>query len=157
MDTPGAGAGADYAGRRADPLEDAVTASRNARFMRAGIGDSVNAILASAKQTFTDLFELIALEAKRAGATLISMAAWGAFALLMAITAWFGLMVALALGLVAADINEIAAVLIVVALNVIGAGAIGFWCMKASKKVSMEATRRQLRIAAAEATEMTSS
>jgi len=157
MDNPRAGAGADYAARRAASLEDAVSASRNARMARAGIGDSVNAILGSAKQTFTDLFELIALEAKRAGATLVSMAVWGALAALMAITAWFGLMVALALGLVAANVNEIVAVLIVVALNVIGAGAIGFWCTKASKKVSMEATRRQLRIAAAEASEMTSS
>jgi uncharacterized membrane protein YqjE len=142
MDNPGARAGADYAALRAP---------------RSGVGDSVAALAAAAKQTFADLFELMALELKRAGATLASMVAWGALAVLMALTAWFGIMVAIVLGLVALDVHEVAAVLIVVALNIVGAGAIGYWCVKASKDLGMEATRRQLRITAAEASQLNAS
>lgn len=144
----GAGAGADY---RTRPLEGA--AGRPGP--RASLTGSLNAVFISARQAVVDFFELAALELKRAGVTLVWMAAWGAFAALMVTTAWFGLMVALVMGLQALQVPDAAAVLIVVALNVVGAGAIGYWCVSASKRLALTATRRQLRSAAAEASGMT--
>lgn len=148
MDNRGAGVGADYRARRAPG------GSSGAGIPRASVGDSISAILTSAKQALSDLFELIALEVKRAGLTLMWMLVWGVVALLMGVTAWFGLMVAIVLGLVAVNVPDVVAVLIVVALNLVGAGAIAFWCKSATRDLAMPATRRQLKLAAAEASEV---
>ena len=153
MNSTDAGAGARYGRREAAANEEdpsAGRASRTTGSTRRLFGDALSTIFASGKQAFADLFELISLELHRAGVALMWMVALGALAALMIVTAWLGLMAALALWLVSAGVPPAGAVLIAVAINLIGAAIILFWCAKASRDLAMPATRRQLRVAAAE-------
>jgi hypothetical protein len=153
MNSTGAGSGARYGTREGIGSYGGAPSqgpAAQAGSSRATLGGALSAIFSSGKQAFADLFELISLELHRAGVALIWMVALGALGALMVATAWFGLMAALALWLISLDVPPAGAVLIAVAVNLAGAAAIFFWCMKASRDLAMPATRRQLRVAAAE-------
>ena len=145
--------GARYGSRESAANEEVPFSerfSRTAGSTREQFSNSLSAIFASGKQTIADLFELVSLELRRARVALMWMVALGVLGALMIVTAWFGLMVALAVWLVAMDVPPAGAVLITVAINLVGAGIIFFWCAKTSRDLAMPATRRQLRVAAAE-------
>jgi hypothetical protein len=153
MNSTGAGIGARYGSP--EDRERYGTAPSYGRTSSSGpsrqkLGDALNAIFVAGKQAFSNLFELLSLELHRAGVALVWMVALGALGALMVVTAWFGLMAALALWLISLDIPPAGAVLITVGVNLAGAAIILFLCMKKSRDLAMPATRRQLKVAAAE-------
>ena len=90
------------------------------------------------------MLDLVVLEGRRAGFAAAWMVGLGLAAAILAITAWMGIMAAVALGLIAAGVSPILSILIVVVLNLAGAGIAGFGCVKKSKDLLFPAPRRQV-------------
>ena len=117
----------------------------------ARVTDAINAVYSSVRQTAADFFELVSLEMQRAGVTFMWMLAWSTFGVLLIVTAWLGLMAGLALWLISTGLSAAPVVIGIAVANLIGGAAIFYWCIHASSDLLLPATRRQLRIAAAEA------
>lgn len=116
-----------------------------------GFGADLAGAFAAARRTASNALDLVALEARRAGLSLLLMLACGVLGALLAAAAWIGLMAALAVWAVASGVDWQLA-LAVVALGNLGAAAALFWlCVILSRNLMMPATRRQLRSAALEA------
>ncbi len=110
----------------------------------AGLLGEVSGVIGSARRVVSGMLELVVLEGRRAGFALAWMVGLGLAAAILAVTAWMGIMAAAALCLVAADVSPILSILIVVVLNLAGAGAAVFVCIKKSKDLLFPATRRQV-------------
>lgn len=104
----------------------------------------VSGVVASARQVLSGMLDLVVLEGRRAGFAAAWMVGLGLAAAILAITAWMGIMAAVALGLIAAGVSPILSILIVVVLNLAGAGIAVFGCVKKSKDLLFPATRRQV-------------
>ena len=151
MDTAG-GSRPDFETRQASPGgEAAQSADAERAAQRPGILDNVNAVLCAARQAFADFVELVTLELHRAGITFMWMLAWSTFAVLLVVTAWLGLMAGLALWIISHGYAAAGVVLTIALANLIGGAGIMFWCVRSGKDLMLPATRRQLRITAAEA------
>lgn len=109
-----------------------------------GTQREISGAIAAAQRAVSGYFDLIVLEARRAGISLIWMVAMGFAAAILGVTAWMGLVAVLALWAVSLGLSPILAVLLLVVLNVAGAAAAAFGCMKLSKDLTFTASRRQL-------------
>ena len=147
--------GAGYEARRTMPGGDvpprgipdpATPPEKGAR-----LTDAINAVSSSVRQTAADFFELLSLEMQRAGVTFMWMLAWSTFGVLLIVTAWLGLMAGLALWLISTGLSAAPVVIGIAVVNLVGGAAIFYWCIHASSALLLPATRRQLRISAAEA------
>jgi hypothetical protein len=78
------------------------------------------------------------------------MLAWSTFAVLLVVTAWLGLMAGLALWIISHGYAPAGVVLGIALANLIGGAAIMLWCVKSGKDLLLPATRRQLRMTAAQ-------
>jgi uncharacterized membrane protein YqjE len=155
MDNAGA-AGAGYGARQPAPggeIPPAGTGAGHAAHdpRSARLGDAINAVYASMRRTAADFFELVSLELHRAGVTLMWMLALSTFGVLLVVTAWLGLMAGLALWLISFGWPAAGVVSGIALANLLGGGAIFYWCMRASSDLLLPATRRQVAISAAEA------
>ena len=110
----------------------------------ASVLGEVSGVIGSARRVVSGMLDLVVLEGRRAGIALALMIGLGLAAAILAITAWMGVMAAVALGLMAAGVSPILSILIVVVLNLAGAAAAVFVCMKKSKDLLFPATRRQV-------------
>lgn len=110
----------------------------------AGLLGEISGVIASARRVVSGMLDLVVLEGRRAGIALALMIGLGLAAAILAITAWMGVMAAVALGLMAAGCSPIVSILIVVVLNLAGAGGAVFVCIKKSKDLLFPATRRQV-------------
>ncbi len=110
-----------------------------------GVLGEVSGMFASARSVVSGMVDLVTLEARRAGLALAWMAGLGIAAGILAITAWLGLMAALALWAIAAGLSPVLSILMVVVLNLVGAAAAVYACVKMSKALLFSASRRQLR------------
>jgi hypothetical protein len=115
-----------------------------------GVMGEVSNVVSAAQRAVTGYFDLIVLEARRAGVSLVWMVALGFAAAILGVTAWMGLVAALAFWAVDAGLSPILAILLMVVLNLAGAGAAVFACVKRSKDLMFSASRRQLTGKAAE-------
>ncbi len=88
--------------------------------------------------------ELITLEIRRAGLTLMWMMILGVIAAILLVAAWFGLMAVLALWLVSVGMTWISAIALVALTNLLAAGVTIFACITLSRNLLFPATRRQL-------------
>src|ERR1700716_271164 len=95
-----------------------------------GILDGVMAAYGSARQSISDFLELIALEVRHAGLTLMWMMAWGVIAAVLVIAGWIGFMAALALWVVSLGLPWIAVIICIAFANVLAAALIFSSCMK---------------------------
>lgn len=110
-----------------------------------GLFSTLIGAFSSARHVLGNFVELVTLEARRAGLTLMWMVALGAMAAMLAVTAWLGLMVAFALWLVSAGIAAAGAIALVASVNLLAALGIGFSCIMLSRNLLFPATRRQLK------------
>ncbi len=111
---------------------------------RPGLTGALSNVVSGARQVASDLLELLALEARRAGLTLIWMIALGLATAFLGVTAWLALMVVLALCAVAWGLGWIGAFLGLAALNLIGASVTVCACMKISRNLLFSASRRRI-------------
>ena len=100
--------------------------------------------VASARAVFSSLLELMSLEARRAGVTLMWMVVLGVIAAICIVTAWLVLMVALTIGAIALGCPPIAAVIALAASNLIAGAALIYRCIGMSRDLLFCATRRQV-------------
>jgi hypothetical protein len=109
-----------------------------------GVLDELSDTFASARRVISDFLELLSLETRRAGLTLVWMVACGAVAAILAVTAWLGVMAALALWAVSLGISWEIAVAAISLANLLAAVIIALACMRMSRDLLFSATRRQL-------------
>jgi hypothetical protein len=135
MFTETAGAGANTA--------ESTGAAPKSNPPGSGVLGEVANVLSAVRLAVSSAFDLLALETRRAGLTLIWMIALGLVTAMLAITAWLGLMAALALCAVAWGLSWIGAILILVVINLSAASAVVFMCVKMSQDLLFAASRRQ--------------
>lgn len=109
-----------------------------------GVLDEFSNVASAARRTLASLFDLLALEAQRAGLTLAWMVGLGVGAGILAVTAWLGAVTALVLGTIALGVSPIVALLLLVVVNLAGAAIAAYACMRMSKDLLFNASRRQL-------------
>ena len=109
-----------------------------------GVLEEASHVLCSVRETVSSFFELVTLEAQRAGMALVWMVALGVVAGVCVVATWLGLMTALAMWATAAGLSPILAVLIVALLNLALAGALVYAGVRKSDSLSFPATRRQI-------------
>lgn len=110
-----------------------------------GVLGEVSNVFSAARRTVSGFFELIALEARRAGLALAWIVGLGFGAAILVVSAWMGIVAALALWAVSLGLSPILAVLLLVVLNLAGAAAAIFVCIRMSKDLMFPVSRRQLK------------
>jgi uncharacterized membrane protein YqjE len=110
-----------------------------------GVVAELSGAFAGARGLASNLLDLVGLEARRAGLTLVLMLACGVIGAVLVIAAWLGLLAALVLWGVSAGTTWQAALGIVVLANVAAASALFWLCARASRDLAFPATRRELR------------
>jgi hypothetical protein len=108
-----------------------------------GVLGEAASVLSAVRMAIASAFDLLALETRRASLTLVWMIALGLVTATLAVTAWLGLMAVLALCAVAWGLSWIAAILILVVINLSTAAAVIFMCVKMSQDLLFAASRRQ--------------
>ena len=106
--------------------------------------DEVSDTFASARRVISDFLELLALETRRAGLTLVWMVACGAVAAILVVTAWLGFMAALAMWVVSLGSSWGAVVTVISLANLLAATIMMSVCVRKSRDLLFSATRRQL-------------
>jgi len=102
--------------------------------MRArGIVEELSGAFACARGFLSSILDLFALEARRAGLTLVLMLACGAIGAILVVAAWLGLMAALTLWAVAVGISWQAAFAAVAVANLALAVALFWLCARVSR------------------------
>lgn len=109
-----------------------------------GIFGEVSIALASARETISQTLELLSLETRRAGLTLMWMVALGIGAAMLAVSAWLGFMAAVVVCAVAYGMGWVTAIIIVALINLLAATMVISVCVKMSRALLFDATRRQL-------------
>jgi CHASE2 domain-containing sensor protein len=107
--------------------------------------DRMSMLWDNISQLLHDQFELVALETQRAALSLVAMLAWGLAAGLLLVTAWLGIMAAIVLFLIDLGLAASLALLAVVVITLIGAGACALVIRKKSKYLRFPATVRSLK------------
>jgi len=110
-----------------------------------GFFGAIAGAFASARQVLGNLVELITLEARRAGLTLMWMVALGTIAAVLLVSAWLGFMAALAMWAVSLGMTWAGAIALVASVNLVTAGVVVFVCVILSRNLLFPATRRQLK------------
>ncbi len=111
-----------------------------------GLLGALAGAFASARQVLGNFVELITLETRRAGLTLMWMVALGAMAAILIAAAWFCFMAAFALWLVSLGMTWAGAIALVSLVNLLAAGVVVFFCVMLSRNLLFPATRRQLKV-----------
>ena len=110
-----------------------------------GVLDSARSLWRDFTALTKDHLELALLETQRAGQSAVNMLVYAVAAALLLVTAWLGLLAAIVIGLAELGLHAGFGVLIVVALNLIGAFALYRMIRRSSKNLGFPATRRSLR------------
>ena len=109
-----------------------------------GIFGGIASLFNSGRRVVTGVFRLFALEARRAGLTLMWMVALGAMAAMLLVTAWLGLMGAAALWVVSLGLTWSGALVVIALANLAAAAVALLICMSISRNLLFPATRRQM-------------
>ena len=140
--------GAVPAGGGAAPAADDPAQSPGVRAERplptAGVLDELSGAFASARTALSSFLDLMSLEARRAGLTLMWMVVWGFVAAICIVGAWVGLMAALAMWAVSLGFPPIAAVIAVAVINLAAGAVLIYVCIGMSRDLLFSATRRQV-------------
>ena len=110
----------------------------------AGVLDELSALLAAGRAVVSNFLELVSLEARRAGLTLVWMVACGIVGAVCLVAAWLGLMAALALWAISRGVPVIPAVIAVAVINCLAGAALIYRCVGMSRDLLFSGTRRQL-------------
>jgi len=110
-----------------------------------GLIDNAAALWTDLKGLAHDHLELAALETKRAGESLVSIVVFGIVIAILVVSAWMGLVAALVLWLISIDLHPALAVLIGVAINLVGAAALVLLIKSRAEALKFPATVRALK------------
>lgn len=124
-------------GQETAPVADSAAA--------AGLIDNAVALWGDLQSVAHDHLELAALEAKRAGQSLVAIVAYGVVIAILVVTAWMGIVTAGVLWLIQLGLNASLAVLIGVVVNLAGAFGLVLLIKQASQALRFPATVRALK------------
>ncbi|MEO7762306.1 MAG: phage holin family protein [Casimicrobiaceae bacterium] len=110
-----------------------------------GLLENTGALWNDLKGLAHDHLELAALEARRAGESLVSIVVYGVIVGVLAVSAWIGVVAALILWLIALGLAPSLALLAGVLINLVGGVALIFAIRRQSKALRFPATVRALR------------
>jgi hypothetical protein len=110
-----------------------------------GFFGAFTGVFSSARQVVSNFVELVTLEARRAGVTVVWMAALAVAAAMLVVTAWLALMVAFAVWLISQGMTLAGAIAVIAVTNLLVAAILGFVCFTMSRNLLFPATRRQLK------------
>jgi len=119
-------------------------AGEESRAPAPGVFEELSRAFASARAALSNFLDLVTLEVRRAGLTLMWMVVLGIVAGICVVAAWLGLMVALAMTAVEFGVSPIMAAFGVVLVNLVLAGVLVRICIGMSRNLLFAATRRQV-------------
>jgi uncharacterized membrane protein YqjE len=137
----GSAHGAAEPANRPDPLHGAASAEA----ANDGVLDSARSLWRDFTALARDQLELALLETQRAGKSAVNMLIYALGATMLLVTAWLGVLAAIVIGLAELGLHAGFGVLIVVALNLVGAYVLYRMIRSSSEDLGFPATRRSLR------------
>jgi uncharacterized membrane protein YqjE len=109
-----------------------------------GVLEEISGALGSMRAQLEGFLELAALEARRAGLTLVSMVALGFVAAICMIGAWVSVLFALAMWAVSFGFRPISVAIVIALTNLVAGIGLVYVCVGMSRALLFSATRRQL-------------
>lgn len=106
--------------------------------------DELTGMFVSLRTALKDFLDLLSLEARRAGLSLMWMIACGVAAAVCLVSSWLGLMAALVIVAVSLGLPLLAAVFAVILINGAAGGLLIYRCISISHDLRFPATLRQL-------------
>lgn len=126
--------------RPADPVTFAAEAPAGSR----GLLEDAKLLWSELRGLTHDQFQLVTLELKLAGESLVVMIAAAVMAAVLVVSAWLGLVTAAVVGLIDIGIAPITALLLGVGFNIVGAALLVVLIRRRSQYLQFPATRRSL-------------
>ena len=111
----------------------------------AGLLETAQGLWQDLRGALHDHLQLAALEAQRAGKSLVSMVIYGLAAAILVVSAWLGLMAAGVLWLIGLGLDPSLALLVAVGVNIGGIALLVMLIMRASRYLGFPATVRSLK------------
>ena len=119
------------------------TATAKARPL--GLGELLGRLLGEARSLVTDYAELAVLDARRAAIRLAWMLGCLLVAAVLVVTTWMALVAAGVVFMLGHGASWVTALVVAAVLNLVGAGALGWWMLALIKELPFTALLRQLR------------
>ena len=110
-----------------------------------GLGELIGRLLAEARSLATDYAELAVLDARRAAIRLAWLLGAVLIAAVLIVTTWMALVAAGVVFMLGKGTPWPLALVVAAVLNLIGAGALGWWMLSLIKEMPFTALLRQLR------------
>ena len=109
------------------------------------LGEVIGRLLGDARGLVADYTELAVLDARRAAIRLAWLLGAVLIAAVLVVTTWMGLVAAGMVFMIGQGASWVSAILVAALLNVVGAGALGWWMLALIKELPFTALLRQLR------------
>jgi uncharacterized membrane protein YqjE len=109
-----------------------------------GLGELVGRLLAEARSLAADYAELAVLDARRAAIRLAWLLAAVLVAAVLIVTTWMALVAAGVVFMLGHGASWVTALVVAAVLNLVGAGALGWWMLALIKELPFTALLRQL-------------
>ena len=110
-----------------------------------GLGELIGRLLGEARSLATDYAELAVLDARRAAIRLAWLLGAVLVAAVLIVTTWMALVAAGVVFMLGKGASWPLALIVAAALNIVGAGALGWWMLALIKEMPFTALLRQLR------------
>jgi len=109
-----------------------------------GVLAELSGVVGSVRAGFAGFLELVTLEARRAGLSLMWMVACGLAAAICLVAAWFGVLAAVAIWAISLGMSSLTVVISIAAVNAFVGVVLLRLCIGRSEDLRFSATRRQL-------------
>jgi len=110
-----------------------------------GVGDLLGRLLGESRELVSDYALLAALDARRAAIRLALLLGAVLIAAVLVVTTWMALVAGGVVFMLGQGASWVTALLVAAALNVVGAGLLGWWMLALIKEMPFTALLRQLR------------
>lgn len=122
-----------------------VSDPAQARIRPPGLGELLGRLLGETRSLAADFAELAVLDARRAAIRLAWLLGAVLIAAVLIVTTWMALVAAGVVFMLGQGASWVTALIVAAVLNVVGAGALGWWMLALIKELPFTALLRQLR------------
>lgn len=120
-------------------------AAAQRRVRAPGLGDLLAGLLGESRSLVSDIAELAVLDARRGAIRLAWLLGSVLIAAVLIVTTWMALVAALVVFMLGHDASWVAALVVAALINLVGAGALGWFMLTLLKELPFTALLRQLR------------
>ena len=111
----------------------------------ATLGEAIGGLLGESRSLVADYAELAVLDARRAAIRLAWLLGSVLVAAVLIVTTWMALVAAVVVVMLGQGASWVTALVVAAAVNLVGAGALGWWMLTLIKELPFTALLRQLR------------